>query len=112
MQIVIDISEHYYENNIKKELPICLTEEQVVTILPKGHGRLIDADEFHRTLEDMPIRDNDKWFNWLQRACNRLADAPTIIEADNEKDVCKDCYYNDGEVHAECVICDKTDKED
>lgn len=24
--------------------------------------------------------------------------------------VCKDCYYNDGEVHAECVICDKTER--
>jgi hypothetical protein len=25
------------------------------------------------------------------------------------EDVCKDCYYNDGEVHAECVICNKTE---
>lgn len=29
-----------------------------------------------------------------------------------ESDVCKDCYYNDGEVHAECVICDKAESED
>lgn len=27
-------------------------------------------------------------------------------------DVCKDCYYNDGEVHAECVICDKKESEE
>jgi hypothetical protein len=54
--------------------------------LPKEHGRLIDADEFHHTLENMPIRDNDKWFNWLQKACNRLAEAPTIIEADRYED--------------------------
>lgn len=25
---------------------------------------------------------------------------------------CEDCYYNDGEVHAECVICDKGESED
>ena len=31
---------------------------------------------------------------------------------ESEKDACKDCYYNDGEVHAECVICDKAESED
>lgn len=25
---------------------------------------------------------------------------------------CEDCYYNDGDVHAECVICDKAESED
>ena len=29
---------------------------------------------------------------------------------ESENDACKDCYYNDGEVHAECVICDKVKK--
>lgn len=116
MQMVIDIPEETYKE-IKEGFYDKNTRKMSIAIgngipLPKGHGRLIDADEFHHILEDMPIRDNDKWFNWLQRARNRLADAPTIIEADNEKDVCKGCYYNDGEVHAECVICDKTDKED
>jgi hypothetical protein len=28
---------------------------------------------------------------------------------ESEKNVCKDCYYNDEEVHAECVICNKTE---
>ena len=31
---------------------------------------------------------------------------------ESEEDACKDCYYNDGEVHAECVICDKTESEE
>ena len=31
---------------------------------------------------------------------------------EREKDACKDCYYNDGEVHAECVICDKAESEE
>lgn len=32
-------------------------------------------------------------------------------KAESEDGVCKDCYYNDGEVHAECVICDKAESE-
>ena len=28
---------------------------------------------------------------------------------ENEK-VCKDCHYNDGDIHAECIICDKKKK--
>ena len=33
---------------------------------------------------------------------------PEPYKAESEG-VCKDCYYNDGEVHAECVICNKTE---
>ena len=32
-------------------------------------------------------------------------------KAESEDGVCKDCHYNDGEVHAECVICDKAESE-
>jgi hypothetical protein len=42
IELVIKIPEHYYENNIKKELPIYLAEDNIVAILPKGHGRLIE----------------------------------------------------------------------
>ena len=31
---------------------------------------------------------------------------------ESEGDACKDCYYNDGEVHAECVVCEKAESED
>lgn len=37
---------------------------------------------------------------------------PEPYKAESEDKVCKDCYYNDGEVHAECVICDKTESEE
>ena len=85
MQIVIDINEEEYNLIKRTNSHYLIRYERMIkngVPLPKGHGRLIDADEFHHILEDMPIRDNDKWFNWLQRACNRLADAPTILEAD------------------------------
>ena len=58
MQIVIDIPEHYYENNIKKELPICLTEEQVIAILPKEYkiGKpIFDIDSQDWSL-DKPLK--------------------------------------------------------
>jgi hypothetical protein len=31
---------------------------------------------------------------------------------ESEEKTCKCCRYNDGEVHAECVVCDKTESED
>ena len=72
MQIVIEIPEHYYENNIKNDLPIYLAEENVVAILPKGHGRLIDADALAYEL---------KHFGEI---C--LDEAMTLIEADTESE--------------------------
>jgi len=45
IELVIKMPEHYYENNIKKELPIYLSEDNIVAVLPKGHGRLIILSE-------------------------------------------------------------------
>lgn len=83
MEIVIGIPDHYYENNIKKELPIILSENNVIAILPKGHGRLIDADKMallsdlfcytkYTGIDEAPYED----------ATKALEFAPTIIEAD------------------------------
>lgn len=111
MQIVIDIDEKRFRDiqristvQLKRRTP---TLEQVIangTPLPKGHGRLFDERDI--------VNGNHEIIG------NKIYEVEPIIEADKdkekdvEKDVCKDCYYNDGEVHAECVICDKTDKED
>ena len=92
MQIVIDIPEHYYENNIKKELPIYLTEKQVVAIFPKGHGRLIEADAFEKDMingikagnyEDG--YDNYSHINNIDDCVECVKYADTIIEADKEE---------------------------
>ncbi len=32
----------------------------------------------HDMLENLPITVEDKWFNWLQKACMRLAELPSI----------------------------------
>ena len=78
MQIVIDIPKHYFDNNIKKELPICLTEEQIVCILPKGHGRLIECERLQEV-----FRRNVVGYAGFKRLFDI---APTIIEADSESE--------------------------
>ena len=80
MKLVIDISENYYEilkydvehgNDYK---PIILIANG--TPLPKGHGRLIDADKLKARI---PIIE-DEYYN-----CRCMIEhAPTIIEADKE----------------------------
>ena len=63
------------------------------TPLPKGHGRLIDADVFEKRLMNArsyyigeKVDDFDLQFAaGLKSAAERLVDAPTIIEADKER---------------------------
>ena len=78
MKLIIDIPDKKY--NEIKEFPLCYTEEVFELIrkgtpLPKGHGRLIDADAYIDMceeggwLDDIIVND----FNNI---------TPTIIEAD------------------------------
>ena len=85
MQIVIDIPEEYY-NILKTYGGMSVPEEAILngTILPKGHGRLIDADEIiHLTneieAEGVEDREDRLYYLFLKTV---LKDAPTIIEAD------------------------------
>lgn len=97
MQIVIDIPEKIYNRYINYtesyiDFVFVGTEEILVkairngTILPKGHGRLIDADaknkeladEYHGMISDESIK--------IYKIIQMLDDAPTIIEADKESD--------------------------
>jgi hypothetical protein len=45
---------------------------------------------------------------WKIRKCVIVED----MSHESGEDACKDCCYNDGEVHAECVICDKAESEE
>ena len=78
IELVIKIPEHYYENNIKKELPIYLSEVNIGAILPKGHGRLIDESKIIKCEQIGLIIKDDKVTHCFK------TDAPTIIEADKE----------------------------
>ena len=73
MQIVIDIPEELYVHcvnmGIKNDEHVAIANG---TPLPKGHGRLIDADE-RRT----EIDEEDRWV---------VDNAPTVIEASESED--------------------------
>jgi NADH pyrophosphatase NudC (nudix superfamily) len=38
----------------------------------------ISRQAVHEMLENIPVNESDKWFNWLQKACLRLAELPSV----------------------------------
>ena len=81
MQIVIDIPEDVYKRTVFyrefRDLSDCVATIKALekaTPLPKGHGRLIDADE----LKKHKYHDNDKCENAVSIA--QVDWQPTIIE--------------------------------
>ena len=85
MQIVIEISEYYYEilkhdvEHGNDYVPIKLIANGIP--LPKGHGRLIDADRL-RSMYSI----NQANFNTVVGIQKWIDHAETIIEADKERD--------------------------
>ena len=84
MQIVIDISEERY----KEIMAMIATGNQMTyteycvgkgTVLPKGHGRLIVADEL-----ELDADWDDYYDGWTAYSESMIKYAPTIIEADKE----------------------------
>ena len=70
VKLIIEISKEDYER--------CTVMASAIrngTPLPKGHGRLIDADALENHLKE----DADEWDKY---ALARVKDAPTVIEAD------------------------------
>lgn len=90
MELVIKIPEEYYK--AIKEIPVEQSSADMLIIrtgtpLPKGHGRLIDADEAIKTLKSLGNRDYRREKGTIQEAVKMLdfdEYTPTIIEADKE----------------------------
>ena len=82
MQLVIDISEKDYKSLKHGHIPLRMLDVVMKGVpLPKGHGRLIDADAFKK-----------KVCTYQQTGCGDCKhslccpeDVPTIIEADKEE---------------------------
>lgn len=126
MKVVIDISENDYWlacNHPEALIGVYAQAIKKGVILPKGHGRLIDADAFIATMRDASKRQKykelligdyltvDDVFESiiasLQNEGLAEGDAPTIIEADTTRD-CKTCgHSNDGKSAGteECHKC-------
>ena len=91
MQIVIEVPENIYEH-IKEVYEHSHTVEATYsyiyngTPLPKGHGRLIDADAIEYTHAIARCLEDGHNWNELCVTENELYDAPTIIEADTESE--------------------------
>jgi len=90
MQVVIDIDDNLYtrlfdngENYVADMRRACVAIRKGVT-LPKGHGRLIDADEFEKTADKKFECITSPLLNHIQTydVYNLLEAIPTIIEAD------------------------------
>lgn len=97
MQIVIELDEEEFKDFVDNGRDIPLNHLCGAlyhgTPLPKGHGRLIDADEFGKRLMDARsyyLGEKADGFDLrfaagLKSAVERLVDAPTIIPADKEE---------------------------
>lgn len=87
MQIVIDIPNSTFTDLKKKKNR---TEVDVAVLngtpLPKGHGRLKDADAICKDIiSALGIRNEDYLLEAEEAIYKRIKNAPTIIEADEEK---------------------------
>ena len=85
MQVVIKISEEMYKwvNDVNKFSDDYGTSDFIdlvkkATPLPKGHGRLVDADEIDNNIYDL-TRSMDLNYGQISEVVDT---APTIIEAD------------------------------
>lgn len=110
MTLIIDIQEEDYEimkHNITVNNPLCpLSQEEMVfkvangKPLPKGHGRLIDADRtlatawtnFYKHEDEWEKKDPDyvplgRFYNQNGFECcqQTIVNAPTIIDKDGEE---------------------------
>ena len=100
MQVVIDIPKYVYDTIIACDGYISDCDNEKVgnaikkgTLLPKGHGRLIDADRLLKEHGD----DIANWEKPFGVQNDNIFNAPTIIEADeaeNKTDIIKyHCCY-------------------
>ena len=91
MELVIDIPDGCYEELNNGQFPVQDAYRLVAWIidgtpLPKGHGRLIDADAIEYTHAIARCLEDGHNWNELCVTENELYDAPTIIEADTESE--------------------------
>lgn len=90
MKIVIDIPEETYKNLLNnysfssEEIPIISLAIATGTPLPKGHGRLIDADAATKDIDS--FQGAFAMYTDNMGKYNIVCTAPTVIEADKDGD--------------------------
>lgn len=72
-----------------------------------------DAISRKEALRHRHIIHDDDGVGYSVVRVDEIEQLPSVTpKAESEDNVCKDCYYNDGEVHAECVICNNSESEE
>ena len=75
MKIVIEVSDDEYKQIMERHVNMCSSSDMFIrqgTVLPKGHGRLIDAGELQPKLHGT-------------KSIIAGLEAPTIVEADKDE---------------------------
>ena len=80
MQIVIDVPDEKYDRLVYQDIISLRSYVENGIVLPKGHGRLIDANRL-RSMYSI----NRANFNTVVGIQKWIDDAPTIIEADDSE---------------------------
>ena len=91
VQLVITLPENTYNEVMEgKDTSNTIIYEAIRkgNVLPKGHGRLIDADALEKKMCDREVELGDDEALWESSAVSVALDmfAPTIIEADTESE--------------------------
>lgn len=97
MKLIIDIPDEVYNDGTFLDYFHVMSGELVETIyngtpLPKGHGRLIDADELSKRLVNASMffrgekadMFDTRFADGLREADIKLSEAPTVVEANKE----------------------------
>ena len=91
MQIVIDIPNIAYENTKRFGKLSTINDDELAnaiingTVLPKNHGKLIDADKLGLTNFEIVMCDGD-YKEALKMLCEKIKNAPTIVDAEVKND--------------------------
>ena len=100
------------------DMAIKALEQEPTTKYDLGVGA-VSRKAVHDMLENLPVTVEDKWFNWLQKACMRLADLPSVTPQEPRKGhwintanprmsdniVCSECGYNSIADYKFCPNC-------
>ena len=74
--------------------------EELPPVTPQPCDDAVSRKDVHDMLENLPITVGDKWFNWLQKACNRLAELPSVTPQEPQSfKWCTSCREYDQEKH-------------
>lgn len=95
MKLIIDIPEEAYKLRVCNPLWFDSNMDKAIkngTPLPKGHGRLIDADELSKRLVNASMffrgekadMFDTRFADGLREADIKLSEAPTVVEANKE----------------------------